>query len=208
MKPTLSAGIAVVLIGGGILLLRRRLPRLRSSRQRLHTAPVVRLNDGDDHTPAPPVADGAVTGAPEAEDPLDGGPTVADGEPITEPADASAPSKDVKLSQHEVSAPDRQLQAEGRLSVGGRPVPGSRQRREQLAQLQAFYRRGGEARVAAMEAALAWGDQLCLPLLRRGLKDPDLRVVALAAQGLERFRGHRKKPASPQRRGKRLLRGA
>ena len=54
-----------------------------------------------------------------------------------------------------------------------------------------------------MEAALAWGDPLCLPLLRRGLKDADLRVVALAARGLERFRGRRKKPATGQQRSKR-----
>jgi len=44
-------------------------------------------------------------------------------------------------------------------------------------------------RLAAMQAARAWGHRATLPLLKRGLRDANLEVVLEAAQAMERFRG-------------------
>jgi HEAT repeat protein len=44
-------------------------------------------------------------------------------------------------------------------------------------------------RLAAMQAARAWGHRITLPLLKRGLRDANLEVVQEAAQAMERFRG-------------------
>lgn len=75
-----------------------------------------------------------------------------------------------------------------------RPQPlAPQQRRKMLRYLESAYNKGAEARLAAMEDMVAWGHPSCLPLLRRGLRDADLRVVGLAARGLERFRGPRQR---------------
>ena len=78
--------------------------------------------------------------------------------------------------------------------------PGPRQRRQMLRYLKSAYDKGANARLAAMEDMVAWGHPACLPLLRRGLRDADLRVVGLAARGLERFRGPRQRLKRPPRR--------
>ncbi len=57
-----------------------------------------------------------------------------------------------------------------------------------LAQLDTQFRLGGEARRQAMAIGAAWGHRAALPLLRRGLRDTDPAVVALAASSMERFR--------------------
>lgn len=44
-------------------------------------------------------------------------------------------------------------------------------------------------RLAAMTTASAWGDRSVLPLLRRGLRDADHRVVLAASAGMAGFRG-------------------
>ena len=72
-----------------------------------------------------------------------------------------------------------------------------------LRYLRAAYDRGAQARLDAMEDMVAWGHPACLPLLRRGLRDADLRVVGLAARGLERFRGPRQRLKHPPRRHRR-----
>jgi len=77
------------------------------------------------------------------------------------------------------------------------------QRRQMLRYLRAAYDRGAQARLDAMEDMVAWGHPACLPLLRRGLRDADLRVVGLAARGLEHFRGPRQRLNHPPRRQRR-----
>ena len=64
----------------------------------------------------------------------------------------------------------------------------ARERSLLLAQLENQYRLGGEARRQAMALGAAWGHRATLPLLRRGLRDTDPAVVALAAGSMERFR--------------------
>jgi len=44
-------------------------------------------------------------------------------------------------------------------------------------------------RLAAMTAAAGWGDRAALPLLQRGLRDVDPRVVLAASSGMATFRG-------------------
>jgi len=81
---------------------------------------------------------------------------------------------------------------------------GPQQRRQMLRYLKTSYDKGSQARLDAMEEMVSWGHPACLPLLRRGLRDADLRVVGLAARGLERFRGPRQRlkrlKHSPRRR--------
>ena len=64
--------------------------------------------------------------------------------------------------------------------------------REQAAFLKSLHAQltgdTGE-RLAAMQAARAWGHRATLPLLKRGLRDSNLKVVLEAAQAMERFRG-------------------
>ncbi|MFQ6538958.1 MULTISPECIES: HEAT repeat domain-containing protein [Aphanothece] len=72
------------------------------------------------------------------------------------------------------------------------PLPaslGQRQRTVLLAGLRQQLAGDGPSRLEAMRMARRWGDPAVLPLLHRGLRDPDLAVVREAALGLERFRG-------------------
>jgi len=63
------------------------------------------------------------------------------------------------------------------------------QRRTALRQLRHWAKADPEQRLRAVRAARQSGHPAMLPLLRRGLRDADLRVVAEAAAALERFRG-------------------
>jgi HEAT repeat protein len=65
-----------------------------------------------------------------------------------------------------------------------------------LRELRRHERAGGAQRLAAMRRARAWGAREVLPLLRRGLRDPDPAVVREAALGMEAFRG-RPGPVAP-----------
>ncbi|MCT0219405.1 hypothetical protein KQ304_10425 [Synechococcus sp. CS-1329] len=72
------------------------------------------------------------------------------------------------------------------------------QRRQQLlAALRAAAAGREDERLAALAACLAWGDRASLPLLRRARFDPDPRVAALAAEGIEGFRGRTTLAAAP-----------
>jgi HEAT repeat protein len=61
------------------------------------------------------------------------------------------------------------------------------------------FRHAGEPRRQALAACAAWGDRAALPLIRRGLRDSDPAVVALAAAAIGRFRGRTSPAAQPQR---------
>lgn len=79
------------------------------------------------------------------------------------------------------------------------PVASAAGRAAYRAQLEAWFRGDGASRLQAIEAAHRWGDRLTLPLLRRGLRDPDPAVMRAAAAAIERFRGRPAPAASPQR---------
>jgi len=73
----------------------------------------------------------------------------------------------------------------------------ARERGQLLIQLDAQFRHGGEARRQAMALCAAWGHRATLPLLRRGLRDTDRDVIALAAAAIDRFRGAAAPAAQP-----------
>lgn len=73
--------------------------------------------------------------------------------------------------------------------------------REQAAFLKGLHAQlAGDTgeRLAAMQAARAWGHRATLPLLNRGLRDSNLAVVLEAAQAMERFRGRCTPVGSPK----------
>lgn len=53
---------------------------------------------------------------------------------------------------------------------------------------------GPEDRLEAVRLADRWGVTSVLPILRRGLRDSDARVVEAAASAMQRFRGATKRP--------------
>jgi hypothetical protein len=65
----------------------------------------------------------------------------------------------------------------------------ARSRQQLLAELERQFRAGGEQRQQAMATCRAWGHRAALPLIHRGLKDADTRVVGLAAEAMAAFRG-------------------
>jgi hypothetical protein len=64
-----------------------------------------------------------------------------------------------------------------------------RSRRALLAQLERQFLAGGHQRRQAMELCRAWRHPSALPLIRRGLRDADTSVVAVAAEAMTAFRG-------------------
>ena len=72
----------------------------------------------------------------------------------------------------------------------------ARERGQLLRNLEQRFASAGDARRQAMALAATWGDRAALPLIRRGLRDSDPAVVALAAEAMESFRG-RTTPGAP-----------
>lgn len=120
------------------------------------------------------------------------------------PQQASAGPDPVQGSLQPSPSPEQPAVVPG---TGQSRPSGPQQRRQMLRYLKSAYDKGSNARLAAMEDMVAWGHPACLPLLRRGLRDADLRVVGLAACGLERFRGPRQRLKRPPRRPRRPPRG-
>lgn len=58
-----------------------------------------------------------------------------------------------------------------------------------LAQLERQFQQGGEPRRQALAVCSAWQHRDALPLIRRGLRDSDQQVAALAAEAMAHFRG-------------------
>lgn len=76
------------------------------------------------------------------------------------------------------------------LSLELSPLPTQpRMRRERLRQLEAWLAGSREQRLAAMTVASRSAGRDVLPLLRRGLRDPEPAVMAAAAVVMQRFRG-------------------
>jgi hypothetical protein len=70
------------------------------------------------------------------------------------------------------------------------PSPADRRGRLQLlAQLERQFQQGGEARRHALALCGTWQHRDALPLIRRGLRDSDQQVAALAAAAMAHFRG-------------------
>ena len=70
------------------------------------------------------------------------------------------------------------------------PAAGAvRQRLSLLRQLESWAHGGGPERLQAMAVARLWCHPCVLPLLHRGLRDPDPLVMAEAAAAMRMFRG-------------------
>ena len=77
------------------------------------------------------------------------------------------------------------------------PAPADlRGRRQLLGELEQQFQAGGEQRVQALAVCSAWRHRDALPLIRRGLRDSDCQVAALAAEAMAHFRG--RSAAAPQ----------
>ena len=72
----------------------------------------------------------------------------------------------------------------------------ARERSLLLRELEHQYAAGGEARRQAIALAAAWCHRSALPLIRRGLRDSDPAVMAVAAEAMAAFRG-RPTPIAP-----------
>ena len=70
------------------------------------------------------------------------------------------------------------------------PSPADKRGRLQLlTELERQFKQGGEPRRQALAVCSAWQHRDALPLIRRGLRDSDQQVAALAAEAMAHFRG-------------------
>lgn len=92
-------------------------------------------------------------------------------------------------------------QADAGASAALAPLPVPQGARQQALFLQTLDRqlRGDTAdRLAAIQAARAWGHRATVPLLKRGLRDVSPQVVLEAAQAMAAFRGRAAAVTQPQ----------
>ena len=102
----------------------------------------------------------------------------------------------ISLVQQEAAA-----QAEVRAVGGAVPLAAPQGARQQQLFLRALDRQlqgDTDQRLAAMQAARAWGHRATLPLLKRGLRDVSPLVVLEASQAMEVFRGRTAAAVQPQ----------
>jgi len=168
MNAPLSAVLVMLLITGGWLLGRRR---SRPFLRSTDTGAVVALNRAQIERLRERTPDGPVAVAPVAGD--------------DQPSSAA-------------SAP-QELLNDGASTPPPAPLPiQPRLRRARLRQLHAWLRGSREQRLAVMAVASCSAGRDLLPLLRRGLRDPDPAVMAAAAAVIQRFRGRSSPAPSPR----------
>lgn len=117
---------------------------------------------------------------------------------ILRSTDASAIAA-INRSQMELVIPAREGDAIGQASAQTVQLPAAHDRRGRgllLKQLEAQFRAGGEARRNAMAICQLWRHREALPLIRRGLRDADQVVAALAADAMAHFRGRSSAPVA------------
>ncbi|MFZ9753822.1 MAG: HEAT repeat domain-containing protein [Cyanobium sp.] len=179
MPPSLTAALVAALLTATWLLGRRRAPLLSST----DTSDVAALNRAQ-------IALVQSGGASQPEQPWPSGPGPRPGQSAGRPqsparATTSGSQDPLGLGLGPMAAGS--LASLGRVdgpaavAAGGRSAYRNR--------LEALFRRDRASRLLAIEAAHRWGDRLCLPLLRRGLRDSDPAVMRAAALAIERFRG-------------------
>ncbi len=103
-------------------------------------------------------------------------------EPASSPAAAAVL---MELSSHPPVAGSTPL-------LPGPPFPPAgavRQRQALMRQIERWFHGSAADRRQAMALARLWGHPCVLPLLRRGLRDPDPLVMADAAAAIQMFRG-------------------
>ena len=120
---------------------------------------------------------------------------------ILRSTDASAVAA-LNRSQMELVLPKGE-QESGPSPAGSNPIalalPGAadlRGRRQLLSHLERQFQAGGEQRVQALALCSAWRHRDALSLIRRGLRDSNCQVAALAAEAMAHFRG--RSAAAPQ----------
>ncbi len=82
---------------------------------------------------------------------------------------------------------------EGNLAHSSFRLPTSSKERFLLQQkLKRLISLDPDKRFLAVQIASEWGHQSVIPILKRGLKDMDSRIVKRAAEGIEQFKGSQK----------------
>ena len=73
-------------------------------------------------------------------------------------------------------------------TVDWQPPSTEREKISLRRKLRTLMKSNPEDRLIAIQLANKWGNSCVLPIIRRGLKDSDSRVVIAAAQGIEKFK--------------------
>jgi hypothetical protein len=95
-----------------------------------------------------------------------------------------------RVLQQSSESPEAGGSAAGSGAAPSFPSPSDRRgRRQLLEQLHRQFQAGGVQRLQAMALCLAWKHREALPLIRRGLRDHNSEVAALAAAAMAEFRG-------------------
>ena len=165
MHPSIPAALLMLLLAAGWLLGRRRVRPVLGSADTTAVAELNRLQI--ECLKTTPVSPSAIPAASIAR--------------TSAPIGAASPA-----GAAAGSPPDAGFQAPGAASSLGAGAPG---RRRLLPRLQSWSGASREQRLQALEIARQAGRREALPLLRLGLRDPDLTVMAAAAAAMVRFRG-------------------
>lgn len=163
MHPSIPAALLMLLLAAGWLLGRRRVRPVLGSADTTAVAELNRLQI--ECLKTTPVSPSAIPAASIAR--------------TSAPIGAASPA-----GAAAGSPPDAGFQAPGAASSLGGGAPGRR-----LLRLQSWSGASREQRLQALEIARQAGRREALPLLRLGLRDPDLTVMAAAAAAMVRFRG-------------------
>ncbi len=102
-------------------------------------------------------------------------------------------SKSVAIQSKELVLPTKDLEAKTNFFIGKHPAKWSspKNSKERLTLKRHLFHLislGPDERLDAVQIASKWGHPSVIPILRRGLRDSDSRVVISSAEGMNQFR--------------------